>query len=67
MTVYYALLVVITFERLAELVLSQRHAAGLLRRGGMEYGQRHFPVMVALHTALLVGCWADQGLTTARP
>jgi methyltransferase len=58
-TVYYALLVVITFERLAELVLSQRHAAGLLRRGGVEYGQRHFPVMVALHTALLVGCWVE--------
>jgi methyltransferase len=56
---YYALLVVITFERLAELVVSQRHAAELLRRGGVECGQRHFPVMVALHTALLVGCWVE--------
>jgi methyltransferase len=57
--VYYTLLVVITFERLAELVVSQRHAAELLRRGGVEYGQRHFPVMVALHAALLVGCWLE--------
>ena len=32
--VYDALLVLITFERLAELVVSQLHAAGLLRRGG---------------------------------
>jgi methyltransferase len=54
--VYYALLVVIAFERLAELVVSQRHAAQSLRRGGVEYGQGHFPVMVALHVALLIGC-----------
>jgi methyltransferase len=40
-------------------VVSGRHAAELLRRGGVEYGQRHFPVMVALHTALLVGCWVE--------
>lgn len=40
MIVYYALLVIITFERLAELVVSERHAAELLRRGGAEYGQR---------------------------
>ncbi len=59
MTVYYTLLVIITFERLAELVVSQRHATELLRRGGVEYGQRHFPVMVVLHVALLVGCWVE--------
>jgi methyltransferase len=57
--VYYVLLVLITFERLAELVVSQRHAAELLRRGGVEYGRGHFPVMVALHTALLVACWIE--------
>jgi methyltransferase len=57
--VYYALLAVIAVERLAELVVSQRHAAESLRRGGVEYGQGHFPVMVALHTALLVGCLVE--------
>jgi len=59
MNVYYALLVVIAFERLAELVVSQRHATALLRRGGVEYGRGHFPVMVALHVALLAGCWVE--------
>ena len=59
MGVYYTLLVVIAFERVAELVVSQRHAADLLRRGGVEYGRRHFPVMVALHVGLLVGCWVE--------
>lgn len=59
MIIYYALLVVIAVERLAELVVSQRHSAALLRRGGVEYGRGHFPVMVALHTALLLGCWVE--------
>jgi methyltransferase len=57
--VYYAVLLAITFERLAEMVVSQRHAAALLRGGGVEYGQRHFPVMVALHTTWLVCCWVE--------
>ncbi|MGB3481637.1 MAG: isoprenylcysteine carboxylmethyltransferase family protein [Mycobacterium sp.] len=56
---YYVLLVVITAERLAELLVSQRHATELLRRGGIEYGRRHFPVMVGLHVALLAGCWVE--------
>ena len=59
MDIYYALLVVITFERLAELVVSQRHATRSLDRDGVESGQGHFPVMVALHTGLLVGCWVE--------
>jgi len=56
MGVYYTLLVVIAFERVAELVVSQRHAAYLLRRGGVEYGFGHFPVMIVLHTGLIAGC-----------
>ncbi len=59
MGIYFTLLVVIAFERLAELVVSQRHAAGSLDRGGVESGRGHFPAMVALHTALLAGCWAE--------
>ncbi len=50
------LLAVIACERLAELVVSARHATGLLRRGGVEYGFGHFPVMVALHVGLIAGC-----------
>src|ERR1017187_3514763 len=59
MDIYFALLVVIAFERLAELVVSQRHAAQSLDRNGVESGQGHFPPMVALHTALLAGCWIE--------
>ena len=59
MIVFYLLLVVIAGERLAELVVSQRHATESLRHGGLESGLGHFPVMVALHAALLIGCWLE--------
>ncbi|HEY7275776.1 MAG TPA: isoprenylcysteine carboxylmethyltransferase family protein [Trebonia sp.] len=56
MTVYWTLLSVIACERIAELVVSARHANALLRRGGVEYGFSHFPVMIVLHVALIAGC-----------
>jgi methyltransferase len=56
LTVYWTLLSVIACERVAELVVSARHAKALLRRGGTEYGFGHFPVMIALHVALITGC-----------
>jgi methyltransferase len=59
MEIYYSLLAVIVFERIAELVVSQRNAAGSLAKGGAESGRGHFPVMAALHTALLLGCWIE--------
>jgi methyltransferase len=42
-------------ERLNELRVSRRNAAAAFARGGVESGRGHFPWMVALHTALLVG------------
>jgi methyltransferase len=54
--VYWLLLCVIACERVAELVVSARHAKHLLARGGVEYGFGHFPVMIVLHVALIAGC-----------
>ena len=59
MVIYFGLLVVICFERLAELAVSERHASQSLGSGGVESGQGHFPVMVALHAALLAGCFIE--------
>jgi methyltransferase len=59
MVTYWVLLAVIGCERVAELTVSQRHAAAALRQGGVESGRGHFPVMVALHAALLAGCVAE--------
>jgi methyltransferase len=57
--VYAAVLAVVTAERAAELVVSTRRARALLRHGGVESGRRHFPVMVALHAGLILGCWLE--------
>lgn len=56
MTWYLILLGAVGVERLAELVLAQRNLAWSRTRGGIEIGAGHYPVMVALHLALLVGC-----------
>ena len=56
MTWYLILLFAIGIERLAELVLAQRNLAWSRARGGIEIGGGHYPVMVVLHLALLVGC-----------
>jgi methyltransferase len=56
MEIYFVLLGLLCLERLAELVVSQRHATASLSRGGQESGRGHFPFMVVLHTALLAGC-----------
>ena len=56
---FTALVVAVGVERLAELAVSKRHAAWAFSRGGEEFGRGHFPAMVALHTALLVGALAE--------
>lgn len=46
-------------ERVAELAVSTRNAAWSRERGGVESGLGHFPFMVVLHIALLVGALAE--------
>ena len=52
---FTVLVVLVGVERLAELVISNRNAAWSLAQGGRETGQRHYKVMVLLHSGLLVG------------
>lgn len=52
---FTALVLAVVLERVAELILSNRHAAWAFSRGAVERGQGHYPMMVALHTGLLVG------------
>ena len=56
---FTALVLLVGFERVAELVISKRNAAWSLEKGGVESGQRHYVVMVVLHTGLLVGALAE--------
>ncbi len=52
---FSALIALVAIERVAELIVSNRHAAWAFARGGVEYGRGHYPPMVVLHSALLVG------------
>ena len=63
---FTALVAVVGLERFAEMVVSKRHAAWAFARGGVESGRGHFPAMVLLHTALLVGA-AVEVVAADRP
>jgi methyltransferase len=57
---WFTLLVAaVALERVAELVVSRRNAAWSFERGGVESGRSHYPVMVVLHTGLLVGALVE--------
>lgn len=58
--IWYTVLILATgAERLVEVGLSIRHAAWAFARGGKEFGQRHYPAMVVLHTGMLLACLAE--------
>lgn len=59
MIAFTCLILATGVERIVELFTSVRNARSAIERGGKEYGQRHFPWMVALHTGLLVGALAE--------
>jgi len=65
-TLFLLLIGAVAVERAAELVLSKRHIARALARGGREYGAGHYPAMVVLHSALLIGSVAEV-LVADRP
>jgi methyltransferase len=55
--IWYVLLVAaVGTERLVELVVAEHNRRWSAERGGTEFGSRHYPVMVILHTGLLAGC-----------
>ena len=56
---YTALVVLVGLIRLVELSVAQRNLRWAREHGGVETGAGHYPVMVALHTALLVGCLVE--------
>jgi methyltransferase len=47
----------LTLQRLGELAWSRRNTARLLAAGGVEFGHGHYPLIVALHAAWLIGLW----------
>lgn len=56
---YYLLILAIGIERLVELIVSKRHARWAFAHGGKEFGSAHYPMMAAIHSALLAGCLVE--------
>ncbi|MFF8642728.1 isoprenylcysteine carboxyl methyltransferase family protein [Streptomyces sp. NPDC015345] len=59
----FVLMTAVAVVRLVELTTARRNARWAIDRGGIEYGQRHYPVMITLHVCLLVGTVAEVALT----
>lgn len=51
------LLALVTAQRLGELVHARRNTRRLLARGAIETGAGHYPLIVGLHAAWLIGLW----------
>jgi len=56
-TLAILILILVTGQRLGELVLARRNTLRLLARGGREYGAGHYPLIVLIHAAWLGGLW----------
>lgn len=59
----FVLMTALAVVRLVELTTARRNTRWAIERGGSEYGQRHYPVMITLHVCLLVGTVVEVALT----
>jgi methyltransferase len=50
-------LALVTAQRLGELALASRNTRRLKSQGAIEIGARHYPLLVILHGAWLIGLW----------
>ena len=53
--------------RIAELILSRRNEIWLLQNGAIEYGQKHYPYIVALHVLFIVSLIIEYSTTQTAP
>ena len=68
MTLAEIILALVTVQRGAELLLSQRHTKALTARGAVEVAPGHYPLMVAIHASWLISLWVfghDQPINAA--
>ena len=58
--VYFALFMgLLIAQRFSELYISARNESHLRKQGGLEYGQSHYPYMVAMHTLFFISMIAE--------
>ena len=57
MIIAVLVLLLVTLQRLSELWIARRNTRWLLERGGHEAAPEHYPLIVTLHAAWLIGLW----------
>jgi methyltransferase len=56
---YGFILVVLSLERLVELIIARQNTKWSLAQGGFEVAPRHYPYMVVIHIGLIVGSFSE--------
>lgn len=51
------ILLLVTLQRLGELVLSRYNTSRLLARGAVEVGASHYPLVVSVHATWMIALW----------
>lgn len=64
---FTGLVALVGLERMVEMGIARRNARWSLARGAREFGSGHYPIMVALHTSLLVAALTEVWWRDPRP
>lgn len=69
MTALHVILLLVAFQRLAELILAQRNTRYLLSIGGSEAGAGHYPLFILLHVSwlLAIALWIPADTAPSLP
>lgn len=57
------LILLVSGERILELIISQRNLRWSFNQGGIEFGRSHYKYMVVIHVGLLGGCLVEVWMT----
>lgn len=57
--IFYIFLFIIILQRLTELFIAKRNEAHIKTMGGAEHGQKHYPLIVAVHMLFLLSLMAE--------
>ena len=64
---FIAFILILILQRFTELYISKRNEKWLLSQGAIEYGRRHYPYIVALHTLFMVSLITEYYLSGGQP
>ena len=60
-------IIFVVAQRLLELVVARKNEQWLLKNGAVEYGKRHYPLIVTLHTLFIISMIMNYNASDAAP